>query len=53
MHPADIIVGYTINLGHELGWINDFPNVLAYLGRLFEREHCTLVRYGSFAELPE
>ena len=43
---TDIIVGYTISFGHELGWIKDFPNLLAYLDRLFEREHCTLVRRG-------
>ena len=43
---ADIIVGYTVNFGHEMGWIQGFPNLLAYLNRLLEREHCTLVRHG-------
>ena len=42
---TDIIVGYTVNFGHEFGWIAEFPNVLAYLHRLYEREHCTLVRH--------
>lgn len=42
---ADIIVGYTVNWGHEMGWINGFPNLLAYLERLFEQEHCTLRRH--------
>ncbi len=42
---TDIIVGYTVNFGHEQGWINDFPNLLAYLERLLQREHCTLVRH--------
>ena len=43
---ADIIVGYTVNWGHEMGWIENFPSLLAYLERLFEREHCTLRRHG-------
>lgn len=43
---ADIIVGYTVNWGHEMGWIENFPNLLVYLERLFEREHCTLRRHG-------
>ena len=42
---ADIIVGYTVNFGDWLGWIGDFPNVIAYQERLFEREHCTLARH--------
>ncbi len=41
---ADIIVGYTLNFGAEFGWIDGFPHLHAYLERLFEREHCTLVR---------
>ena len=44
---TDIIVGYTVNYGHWLGWISDLPALLAYLDRLFEREHCTLVRAGQ------
>ena len=43
---TDIIVGYTINFGHEQGLISEFPNLMAYLKRLYQREHCTLVRYG-------
>ena len=43
---TDIIVGYTINFGHEQGLVSEFPNLLAYLKRLYQREHCTLVRYG-------
>lgn len=39
---ADIIVGYTVNFGDWLGWLDDFPNLVAYQERLFEREHCTL-----------
>ncbi|TMG90629.1 MAG: glutathione S-transferase family protein [Betaproteobacteria bacterium] len=42
----DIIVGYTINFGHEQGLVSEFPNLMAYLKRLYQREHCTLVRYG-------
>lgn len=42
---ADIIVSYTLNFGNEFGWNNDFSNLRAYLDRLFEREHCTLVRF--------
>ncbi len=43
---TDIIVSYTINFGHEQGLIVEFPNLQAYLARLFQREHCTLVRPG-------
>ena len=43
---TDIIVGYTINFGHEQGLVSEFPNPMAYLKRLYQREHCTLVRYG-------
>ena len=38
-------IAYTVNFGQELGWIKDFPHVLSYLDRLFDREHCTLVRF--------
>ena len=41
---ADIVVGYTLTFGQELGWIQEFPHLMAYLERLFEREHCTLAR---------
>ena len=43
---TDIIVGYTVNFGQEQGLIDEFPNLVAYLERLFEREHCTLVRHS-------
>ena len=43
---TDIIVGYTINFGHEQGLVSEFSNLLAYLERLYQREHCTLVRFG-------
>jgi glutathione S-transferase len=43
---TDIIVGYTINFGHEQGLVSEFPNLMAYLKRLYQREHCTLVRYA-------
>ena len=43
---TDIIVGYTINFGHEQGLVSEFPNLMAYLKRLYQRQHCTLVRYG-------
>lgn len=43
---TDIIVGYTVNFGHEFRLIDEFYNLLAYLERLYQREHCTLVRYG-------
>jgi glutathione S-transferase len=42
---TDIIVGYTINFGREQGLVAEFPNLLAYLERLLQREHCTLVRH--------
>ncbi|MCZ6658958.1 MAG: glutathione S-transferase family protein [Gammaproteobacteria bacterium] len=43
---TDIIVGYTINFGHEQGLVSEFSNLSAYLERLLQREHCTLVRFG-------
>ena len=43
---ADIIVGYTLSFGEELRWIHEFSNLNAYMARLHEREHCTLVRHG-------
>ena len=43
---TDIIVGYTVNFGHEQGLVSEFSNLLAYLERLYQREHCTLVRFG-------
>jgi len=42
---TDIIVGYTISWGQELGLLSEFPNLLAFLECLFEREHCTLTRH--------
>lgn len=40
---ADIIVGYAANLGRRCGYLDEgLPNVLRYLQRLFQREHCTL-----------
>jgi len=43
---TDIIMGYTVNFGHEQGLVREFPNLMAYLQRLYRREHCTLVRFG-------
>ena len=42
---ADIIVGYTVNRGAEQGWIDDCPNLIAYLKRLYGRELCPYRRY--------
>jgi len=42
---TDIIVGYTINFADELKLIDAFPNINAWLERLYRREHCTLVRH--------
>ncbi|MEM1144390.1 MAG: glutathione S-transferase family protein [Pseudomonadota bacterium] len=42
---TDIFVSYTLNWGHEDGLLKDFPNLVAYLQRLYEREHCTLDRF--------
>lgn len=39
---TDIIVGYTVAWGQEQGLLSGFPNLVAYLERLLEREHCTL-----------
>ncbi|MEM7016990.1 MAG: glutathione S-transferase family protein [Pseudomonadota bacterium] len=42
---TDIIVGYTLNFAEEQKLLDDFQNLQAYQSRLFEREHCTLVRH--------
>jgi glutathione S-transferase len=42
---TDIIVAYPINWGHEFRLLGEFPNLLAYLERLFARKHCTLTRF--------
>ena len=42
---ADIIVGYTVNFGDWLGWLDEFPHLVAYQERLFQRGHCTLARH--------
>jgi glutathione S-transferase len=47
---ADIIVGYTLNFGEEFNWNEGYPNLAAYLERLFAREHCTLERHVQPAE---
>ena len=43
---TDIIVGYTVTFGEELRLLDGLDNLVAYLDRLSEREHCTLTRYG-------
>ena len=42
---TDIFVSYTVNWGYDEGLISDFPNLIAYLERLHERESCTLVKH--------
>jgi len=42
---TDIIVGYTLVFGQEQKLLDGFAHILAYLDRLFEREHCTMPRY--------
>ena len=39
---TDIIVCYAVHFGQELGLLEGFPNVQAYLQRLYDQEHCTL-----------
>jgi glutathione S-transferase len=43
---TDIYAGYAVNWGQEQGLIDEFPNLLAYQERLFNREHCTLTRHS-------
>ena len=43
---TDIIVGYTVNWGARYGLLAGFGNLLSYLDRLHEREHCALRRPG-------
>jgi len=42
---TDILVSYTVNWGYDDGLIDDFPNLIAYLERLYERESCTLEKH--------
>lgn len=44
---TDIIVAYTLSFGEEQGLLAEFANVRAYQERLYEREHCTLVRHDG------
>jgi glutathione S-transferase len=44
---TDIIMGYTLNFGDEFGLVREFPNLVAYLQRLYARPHCTLVRHAA------
>lgn len=39
---TDIVVGWTVNWGRRMGQLDGFDNLAGYLGRLFERELCTL-----------
>ena len=39
---TDIIVGYTMNSGRLMGYLDGFANLHGYLDRLFARPHCTL-----------
>ena len=41
---TDIIAGYTVNWARRRELIDDFPNLLVYVGRLLEREHCPLAK---------
>ena len=41
---TDIMVSYTVNWGYNDGLIDDFPNLIAYLKRLYARENCPLVQ---------
>ena len=39
---TDIMASYTVNSARRFGYIEEFPNLKAYLNRVFQREHCTL-----------
>jgi glutathione S-transferase len=41
---TDIIVGYTVNWARQAQLLEPFPNLEAYLARLFERPLCTLTK---------
>ena len=42
---TDIYAAYAVNWGQEQGLIAEFPHLLAYQDRLFDRVHCTLQRF--------
>lgn len=39
---TDIIASFTVNGARRFGYIEEFPNLDAYLDRMFQRAHCTL-----------
>ena len=39
---TDINVVYPLHLANIVGWLTDYPTLLAYFERLKSREHCTL-----------
>jgi glutathione S-transferase len=41
---TDIVVGFTINWARGMRLLKPFPNLRAYVARLFERPHCTLTQ---------
>ncbi|MEM7184825.1 MAG: glutathione S-transferase family protein [Spirochaetota bacterium] len=41
---TDIISAYTLHWGQEQKLLDKFPNLIAYLERLYAREHCPLVQ---------
>lgn len=41
---TDIVVSYTLNWARLWGTVDDFPNILKYLDRLYERPFCTLTK---------
>ena len=43
---TDIIFGYTASWLEELGWIEEFPNLISYLNRLRTRKYCTLPNHS-------
>ncbi|MCY4657286.1 MAG: glutathione S-transferase family protein [Gammaproteobacteria bacterium] len=43
---TDIITGYTVGWLEEVGLLESFPSLTAYLNRLSSRQHCTLTRHN-------
>ena len=41
---TDIVVGFTVNWARGMRLLKPFPNLRAYVARLFERPHCTLTQ---------
>lgn len=48
---ADFVVAYTLDWGHEAGLLDDFPELLAYVERMYARPNAPLRIADAFASI--